>query len=77
MVVRQGLSAAVAGLAIGLLGAVALGRLLTGLLYGVHPTDTVTLVTVGVVLPAVTLTACLVPARRALRVDPLEALRSE
>ena len=77
MVVRQGLSAAVAGLAIGLLGAVALGRLLTGLLYGVHPTDTVTLVTVGVVLLAVTLTACLVPARRALRVDPLEALRSE
>jgi ABC-type antimicrobial peptide transport system permease subunit len=77
MVVRQGLCAAVAGLTIGLLGAVALGRLLTGLLYGVHPTDTVTLVTVGVVLPAVTLTACLVPARRALRVDPLEALRSE
>jgi putative ABC transport system permease protein len=77
MIVRQGLGAAVAGVAIGLLGAAALGRVLTKLLYGVAPTDAPTFVTVAVILLAVTLAACLIPARRAVRVDPLEALRSE
>ena len=77
MVVRQGLSAAVIGLTIGLVGAAALGRLLTKLLYGVGATDAVTFIVVAGVLLAVTLAACLVPARRALRVDPLEALRAE
>jgi ABC-type lipoprotein release transport system permease subunit len=50
---------------------------LTSLLYGVRPTDALTFIAVVVVLLVVTLSACLVPARRALRVDPLEALRSE
>jgi predicted permease len=77
MVVRQGLAAAVAGLLIGLAGAAALGKVLTKLLYGVGVTDTPTYVAVASVLLAVTLVACLVPARRALKVDPLEALRSE
>jgi predicted permease len=77
MVVRQGLTAAVAGLAIGLAGAVALGGVLTKLLYGVRATDAPTFGAVATVLLVVTLAACLVPARRALKVDPLEALRSE
>jgi putative ABC transport system permease protein len=77
MVVRQGLGTAVAGLTVGLLAAAALGRLLTKLLYGVTPTDTATFVGVTAVLLAVVLAACLVPARRAVRIDPLEALRSE
>ncbi|HUQ82455.1 MAG TPA: ABC transporter permease [Gemmatimonadaceae bacterium] len=77
MVVRQGLGAAVVGLAIGLAGAAALGKLLTKLLYGVGATDALTFVGVAGVLLAVTLGACLIPARRALRVNPLEALRSE
>jgi len=77
MVVRQGLGAAAAGLTLGLLGAAALGRVLTSLLYGVKPTDVSTFLGVAGVLLAVVLAACLVPARRAVRVDPLEALRSE
>jgi ABC-type antimicrobial peptide transport system permease subunit len=77
MVVRQGMGAAATGLALGLLGAAALGRVLTRLLYGVKPTDVLTFVGVAGVLLAVVLVACLVPARRAVRVDPLEALRSE
>jgi ABC-type antimicrobial peptide transport system permease subunit len=77
MIVRQGLGSAVAGLTIGLLGAAALGRVLTKLLYGVGPTDAPTFIGVAAVLLAVTLAACLVPAWRAVRVDPLEALRSE
>jgi ABC-type antimicrobial peptide transport system permease subunit len=77
MVVRQGLKAAAIGLALGLAGALALGRVLTTLLYGVTSTDALTLVGVAIVLLLVVVVACLVPARRALRVDPLEALRSE
>ena len=77
MVLRQGLGAAAVGLTLGLLGAAALGRLLMKLLYGVAPTDALTFGGVAVVLLLVTLVACLIPARRAVRVDPLEALRSE
>jgi putative ABC transport system permease protein len=77
MVVRQGMGAAAAGLTLGLLSAAALGRVLTSLLYGVKPTDVLTFVGVAGVLLGVVLAACLVPARRAVRVDPLEALRSE
>ena len=77
MVLRQGLGAAAVGLTVGLLGALALGRLLTSLLYGVTPTDATTFIAVAGGLLAVVLAACLVPARRAVRVDPLEALRSE
>ena len=77
MVVRQGLRAAVVGLALGLIGAAALGRFLTTLLYGIRATDGATFVVVAVVLLAVVLAACLVPARRAVRIDPRDALRSE
>ena len=77
MVVRQGLGACVAGLAIGMVGALALGGVLRRLLYGVSPTDAPTFLAVSAVLLAATLVACLVPARRAVRIDPQEALRSE
>jgi predicted permease len=77
MVVRQGMGAAAVGLTAGLLGAAALGRVLTSLLYGVRPTDAVTFGGVAAILLAVVLAACLIPARRAVRVDPLDALRSE
>jgi putative ABC transport system permease protein len=77
MVVRQGLLAAVAGLTIGLAGAAALGKVLTTLLYGITPTDVATFAGVAALLVAVVLIACLVPARRAVRIDPLEALRSD
>jgi putative ABC transport system permease protein len=77
MILRQGLGAAVAGLMLGLAGALALGGVLRKLLYGVTPTDPATFVGVVVVLLVVSLAACVVPARRALRVDPLDALRSE
>jgi ABC-type antimicrobial peptide transport system permease subunit len=77
MIVRQGLGSAIAGLAIGLAAATALGGVLTKLLYGVTPTDVPTFVGVAAVLLAVSLAACLVPAWRAVRVDPLEALRTE
>ena len=77
MIVRQGLGPAGVGLAIGLAAAVALGGVLRKLLYGIAPTDPATFAAVTVTLLAVAIAACLIPARRALRVDPLDALRSE
>jgi len=85
MVVRQGLLLALAGLGAGLLGALAMGRIFSGLpfkvrlllLFDVRPTDPLILGTVSVVLTIVALLACLLPARRAARVDPMVALRYE
>jgi putative ABC transport system permease protein len=65
------------GLAIGAGGALAAGRTLRGLLYDVSPTDPGTFAAVGVVLTATALFACYWPARRAARLDPVEALRHE
>jgi putative ABC transport system permease protein len=76
MVVHDGLRLAVTGAAIGLLGAFALGRLLAGFLYGVSPADPLTLVAVTLLLLLVAVAACLVPALRATRVDPMVALRT-
>jgi predicted permease len=75
MVLRQGLKLVLAGLAIGLAGALVLTRVLTTLLFGIEPTDGLTFVAVSMVLVAVAAIACFVPARRAASVDPMVALR--
>jgi len=77
LIVGQGLILALAGVVIGAGGAYALTRLITGLLYGVSPTDLVTFILVSVLVTVVALLACYLPARRATRVDPLTALRYE
>ena len=65
------------GVALGLIAAYLLTRLMTSLLFGVTPTDVTTFVAVSISLSLVALIACLIPARRATRVDPLVALRYE
>lgn len=77
LVVRQGMLVALAGLGAGLVGALAAGRLMTGLLFGVSPYDVATLVSVSAVIGIATLVANWIPALRAARIDPLAALRSE
>ena len=77
LIVGQGGRLAALGIALGLAGSFALTRYLQSLLFGVAPNDLMTLAGVCVLLAAVTLAACLVPAARAARVDPSTALRSE
>jgi putative ABC transport system permease protein len=77
LVVGQGVMTAVAGIAIGLAGALALSRTIEGLLFGVQSTDPLTFAAVAALLLGVALTACAVPAWRATRVDPTRALRAE
>jgi putative ABC transport system permease protein len=77
MVLRQGLKLASLGIAFGLIGAFAISRVMTSLLYGVSATDPITYITVSLILAGVALVACFVPARRATRVDPMVALRYE
>jgi len=75
LVLKRAMLLAVVGIGIGTAGAVALTRYITTLLFGVKPIDVVTFVGVAVVLAIVVLVACLVPARRAAKIDPLEALK--
>ena len=77
MVLRQGLAPVVFGLIAGVAGALALGRLLSSLLFEVSPADPLTITAVIVALAAVAAFACTVPALRAARVDPMSALRYE
>lgn len=74
-VMRRGVVLALAGTVAGCAGALAIGRLLTSLLYGLAPGDPLTLATAALVLAAVSLVACWVPARRASRIDPVSALK--
>src|SRR5215472_1943362 len=77
LVVRQGLRLTAIGIAAGALIATGLGRFLSSMLHGVTPADPATFLGVAVVLAAVALLACYIPARRALRIDPMVALRYE
>jgi predicted permease len=77
MVVRQGISIAAVGIAVGIAGALALGRILSAFLYGVPATDLATYGIVTAIVLAVAALAAYIPARRASRVDPLVALRYE
>ncbi|HEX5473975.1 MAG TPA: ABC transporter permease [Vicinamibacterales bacterium] len=77
LVIARGMKLAVVGLAIGVAGAFAASRLLARLLFGVAPTDPLTYVLAVVGLAVVALLACYLPARRAIAVDPIIALRSE
>jgi ABC-type antimicrobial peptide transport system permease subunit len=77
LVLVEGMSPALVGIAIGTIGALASARILTSLIFGVSAADPVTLAVVAATLPLVALLSSLVPAWRASRVDPLRALRSD
>lgn len=77
LVLRNGMSLALIGAAIGLAGSFAITRVMSNLLFGVAPTDVVTFGVVSMILIAVAFVACFIPARRAAKVDPLVALRYE
>ena len=77
MVIGQAIKLVLVGVAIGIVGALALTRFLSSLLYGVRPADPLTFIAVSLILIAVALLACYIPARRAAKVDPMTALRYE
>ncbi len=77
MVLKQGMTLAAIGLVIGIAASAALSRLITGLLFGITATDPIVFGSVSLILAAVALIACYLPARRATRIDPLVALRIE
>jgi ABC-type antimicrobial peptide transport system permease subunit len=77
LVVRRGLLLALAGAIIGIATAMAVTRLMAAMLYSVRPYDPATFAGVGILLVLVALAACSIPARRAMRIDPMVALRYE
>jgi ABC-type antimicrobial peptide transport system permease subunit len=77
MVVLEGIGVAAAGVAIGLVGALWATRLVEQLLYDVEPHDPITFATTAALFMALAAAACLLPARRATRVDPVEVLKAE
>jgi putative ABC transport system permease protein len=77
LILGQGMRLALSGLGVGMLTAFGVTRLMSKILYGVSATDPGTFLAVGIVLMSVALLACYLPARRAMRVDPVVALRFE
>ena len=77
LVIKEGMALVAVGVALGLAGAIAGTRLLTTFLYGVQPTDAATFIVIAMLLAAVALLANYLPARRAARTDPMQALRAE
>jgi putative ABC transport system permease protein len=74
-ILREGMTTALAGTVLGAIGAVFVGRLLQGAVYGIQPSNPIPFIAVAVTLLLTALVACLVPARRAASVDPIVALR--
>jgi predicted permease len=77
LVLKEGMKPTLLGLGIGLVGALALGRVVTNLVYGVSPADPATFAAVSALLAIVALLACTIPAYRATRVEPVKTLREE
>jgi predicted permease len=77
MILKDGARMTLAGILIGLVGALVLTRLMRSMLYGVKPTDPLTFICVAALLCTIALLACYLPARRAMKVDPMEALRHQ
>jgi ABC-type antimicrobial peptide transport system permease subunit len=76
-VLRDGAGMTLPGIGIGILVALAMSRLMAAILFGITPTDLLTFASVPVILCVVALMACLLPARRAAKLDPMQALRAD